>query len=54
LLAGVGAGNHTAREVFNAVFPSNRPTAPSPDDKAAVPVAKPKPKVKARRCRSAV
>jgi len=45
LLAGVGAGNHTAREVFNAVFPSNRSTT-TPDDKALVPLAKPKPKTK--------
>jgi len=47
LLAGVGAGNHTAREVFNAVFPSNRSTTtPSPDDKALAAPAKPKPKTK--------
>ncbi|HYE01073.1 MAG TPA: bifunctional (p)ppGpp synthetase/guanosine-3',5'-bis(diphosphate) 3'-pyrophosphohydrolase [Alphaproteobacteria bacterium] len=45
LMAAVGAGLHTSREVFNAVFPGHRqPSFPS-DDKV-VPMPRPKPRGK--------
>ncbi|WP_431859586.1 RelA/SpoT family protein [Azospirillum sp.] len=56
LLAAVGSGLHSGREVFHAVFPGHKPHALAQqtvqlkdgDDKAAALIAKPKPKPKGR------
>ncbi|MFC5354951.1 RelA/SpoT family protein [Azospirillum himalayense] len=49
LLASVGSGLHSGREVFHAVFPGHKPHVATPkegDDKNAITVPKPKPKAK--------
>ncbi|HYH38378.1 MAG TPA: bifunctional (p)ppGpp synthetase/guanosine-3',5'-bis(diphosphate) 3'-pyrophosphohydrolase [Azospirillum sp.] len=56
LLAAVGSGLHSGREVFHAVFPGHKPHALAQqtvqlkdgDDKSAALIAKPKPKQKGR------
>ena len=49
LLASVGSGLHSGREVFHAVFPGHKPQVTTPkegDDKNAITLPKPKPKAK--------
>ncbi|KAA0684017.1 bifunctional (p)ppGpp synthetase/guanosine-3',5'-bis(diphosphate) 3'-pyrophosphohydrolase [Roseomonas genomospecies 6] len=49
LLASVGSGLHSGREVFHAVFPGHKPQVATPkegDDKNLITVPKPKPKAK--------
>ncbi|MDQ2102040.1 RelA/SpoT family protein [Azospirillum isscasi] len=49
LLASVGSGLHSGREVFHAVFPGHKPQVATPkegDDKNAITLPKPKPKAK--------
>ncbi|WP_448204254.1 RelA/SpoT family protein [Azospirillum sp. sgz302134] len=49
LLASVGSGLHSGREVFHAVFPGHKPHVATPkegDDKNAISIPKPKPKAK--------
>jgi len=51
LLASVGSGLHSGREVFHAVFPGHKPHVPTPkegDDKNSITIPKPKPKQKGR------
>ncbi|MBP2313867.1 RelA/SpoT family protein [Azospirillum soli] len=51
LLASVGSGLHSGREVFHAVFPGHKPHVPTPkegDDKNAITIPKPKPKHKGK------
>ncbi|HYD65334.1 bifunctional (p)ppGpp synthetase/guanosine-3',5'-bis(diphosphate) 3'-pyrophosphohydrolase [Azospirillum sp.] len=52
LLASVGSGLHSGREVFHAVFPGHKPHAQTQpkdgDDKALGLIAKPKPKAKGK------
>ncbi len=50
LLASVGSGLHSGREVFHAVFPGHKPhqTAKDGEDKTVVPLPKPKPRHKGK------
>ena len=51
LLASVGSGLHSGREVFHAVFPGHKPQVSTPkegDDRNAITIPKPKPKHKGK------
>jgi len=53
LFANVGAGLHSAHEVFNAVFPGHKQT--ERDEKTGLPTVRPNqsPRARTSRCRSA-